>query len=138
MALYSVIIVNVWIGIPFNVTLLYSGMQGIPEEQYEAAAIDGAVGWKVFRHITWPALRPIVTVVLVLGVIYTLKVVDIILGLTGGGPANATQTLATTAYQDSFVHFAFGQGAAVNNILLVVSLLFAGLYLRVNRRASDE
>jgi multiple sugar transport system permease protein len=79
-----------------------------------------------------------VTVVLVLGVIYTLKVVDIILGLTGGGPANATQTLATTAYQDSFVRFAFGQGAAVNNILLVVSLLFAGLYLRVNRRASDE
>ena len=138
MALYSVIIVNVWIGIPFNVTLLYSGMQGIPEEHYEAAAIDGAVGWKAFRHITWPALRPIVTVVLVLGVIYTLKVVDIILGLTGGGPANATQTLATTAYQDSFVQFAFGQGAAVNNILLVVSLLFAGLYLRVNRRASDE
>jgi multiple sugar transport system permease protein len=113
-------------------------MQGIPEEHYEAAAIDGAVGWKAFRYITWPALRPIVTVVLVLGVIYTLKVVDIILGLTGGGPANATQTLATTAYQDSFVQFAFGQGAAVNNILLVVSLLFAGLYLRVNRRASDE
>jgi multiple sugar transport system permease protein len=138
MALYSVIIVNVWIGIPFNVTLLYSGMQSIPEEQYEAAAIDGAVGWKAFRYITWPGLRPIVTVVLVLGVIYTLKVVDIILGLTDGGPANATQTLATTAYQDSFVRFAFGQGAAVNNILLVVSLLFAGLYLRVNRRASDE
>jgi len=138
MALYSVIIVNVWIGIPFNVTLLYGGMQGIPEEHYEAAAIDGAVGWKAFRYITWPALRPIVTVVLVLGVIYTLKVVDIILGLTGGGPANATQTLATTAYHDSFVQFSFGQGAAVNNILLVVSLLFAGLYLRVNRRASDE
>ena len=78
------------------------------------------------------------TVVLVLGVIYTLKVVDIILGLTGGGPANATQTLATTAYQDSFVQFSFGQGAAVSNILLVVSLLFAGFYLRVNRRASDE
>jgi multiple sugar transport system permease protein len=136
-ALYSVIIVNVWIGIPFNVALLYSGLQAIPEEHYEAAAIDGAVGWKAFRYITWPALRPVVTVVMVLGVIYTLKVVDIILGLTDGGPANATQTLATTAYQNSFVQFSFGQGAAVNNILMVVSLLFAGVYLRVNRRASD-
>jgi multiple sugar transport system permease protein len=137
-ALYSVIIVNVWIGIPFNVALLYSGLQGIPEEHYEAAAIDGAVGWTAFRHITWPALRPVVTVVLVLGVIYTLKVVDIILGLTDGGPANSTQTLATSAYQNSFVQFSFGEGAAINNILMVVSLLFAVVYLRANRRASGE
>src|SRR6202020_2275608 len=136
--LYSVIIVNVWIGIPFNVTLLYSGMQGIPEEHYEAAAIAGAAGWKAFRYITWPALPPVVTVVLVLGVIYTLKVVDIILGLTGGGPANATQTLAATAYHDSFVQFAFGTGAAISNILVVTSLVFTLVYLRLNRRAIDE
>ena len=86
------IVVNIWIGIPFNMTILYGGLQDIPEELYEAAALDGATGWKAFRYITWPLLRPVVSVVLVLGVVYTLKVLDIILGLTGGGPANATQT----------------------------------------------
>ena len=102
--------VNIWIGIPFNVTLLYSGLQDIPDELYEAGALDGATGWKAFWHITWPNLRAVVSVVLMLGVIYTLKVLDIILGLTGGGPANATQTIATQSYQRSFVEFKFGAG----------------------------
>ena len=137
-ALLSVIVVNIWLGIPFNATILYGGLQGIPEELYEAGALDGATGWKAFRYITWPNLRPVVSVVLVLGVVYTLKVLDIILGLTGGGPANATQTLATNAYQQSFVLFSFGTGAAISNILVVVSLLFTVVYLRLNRRAIDE
>ncbi len=137
-ALIAVIIVNIWIGIPFNVTLLYSGLQDIPEELYEAGALDGANGSRAFWHITWPNLRPVVGVVLVLGVVYTLKVLDIILGLTGGGPANATQTLATQAYQRSFVEFKFGQGAALSNILIIISLVFAAIYLRSTRRAVDE
>jgi multiple sugar transport system permease protein len=137
-ALVSVIIVNIWLGIPFNATILYGGLQGIPEELYEAGSLDGATGWKAFRYITWPNLRPVVSVVLVLGVVYTLKVLDIILGLTGGGPANATQTLATNAYQESFVQFAFGTGAAISNILVVISLIFTFVYLRLNRRPIDE
>ena len=137
-ALISVIIVNIWLGIPFNVTILYGGLQGIPEELYEAASLDGATKWRAFRYITWPSLRPVVTVVLVLGVVYTLKVLDIILGLTGGGPANATETLATDSYHHSFVLFSFGQGAALSNILIVISLIFTVVYLRLNRRAVDE
>jgi multiple sugar transport system permease protein len=137
-ALVSVILVNIWLGIPFNATILYGGLQGIPDEQYEAAALDGATGWKAFRYVTWPNLRPVVSVVLVLGVVYTLKVLDIILGLTGGGPANATQTLATNSYQQSFVVFSFGTGAAISNILIVISLIFTVVYLRLNRRAIDE
>jgi multiple sugar transport system permease protein len=135
LALVSVILVNIWIGIPFNATILYGGLRDIPEHLYEAAALDGATGWRAFRYITWPLLRPVVNVVLVLGVVYTLKVIDIILGLTGGGPANATQTIATQSYQLSFVQFDFGQGAAAANILIVISLVFAVLYLRANRRA---
>ena len=73
--------------------------------------------WKAFWHITWPNLRAVVSVVLMLGVIYTLKVLDIILGLTQGGPANATQTIATQSYQRSFVEFKFGQGAALSQHL---------------------
>jgi multiple sugar transport system permease protein len=137
-ALASVVIVNIWLGIPFNATILYGGLQGIPDELYEAAALDGATGWKAFRHITWPNLRPVVSVVLVLGVVYTLKVLDIILGLTGGGPANSTETLATNSYQQSFVQFSFGTGAAISNILIVISLIFTVVYLRLNRRAIDE
>ena len=76
--------------------------------------------------------------VLVLGVVYTLKVLDVILGLTGGGPANATQTIAIRAYQTSFVDFEFGVGAAFSNILILMSLVFAILYLRAGRKAVDE
>ncbi|MDA8437907.1 MAG: sugar ABC transporter permease [Propionibacterium sp.] len=137
-ALISVIGVNIWLGIPFNTTILYSGLQAVPEQLYEAASLDGAVGWKAFWHITWPSIRSVVGVVVVLGVVYTLKVVDIILGLTGGGPANSTQTLATWAYQKSFVQFLFGQGAAVSNLLIVVSLAFALAYLYMTRREVDE
>jgi len=137
LALIAVIGVNVWLGIPFNTTILYSGLQGVPDELYEAAALDGAIGVRAFRYITWRSIRPVVSVVIVLGVVYTLKVVDIILGLTNGGPANSTQTLATNAYQESFVNFQFGIGAAVSNVLIVVSLVFAFLYLAISRREVD-
>lgn len=137
-ALIAVILVNIWVGIPFNVTLLYGGLQDIPAELYEAGQLDGATGWKAFRHITWPNLRPVVSVVLILGVVYTIKVLDIILGLTNGGPANSTQTIAVRSYQESFVNFEFGVGAAFSNILIIISLVFAVIYLRANRRAVDE
>lgn len=138
LALVAVIMVNIWIGIPFNSTILYGGLQDIPEELYEAAALDGATGWKSFRYVTWPLLRPVVSVVLVLGVVYTIKVLDLILGLTNGGPANATETIATQSYHLSFQQFDFGQGAALSNILIAISLLFAIFYLHANRRAVDE
>jgi multiple sugar transport system permease protein len=138
LALLAVIMVNIWIGIPFNLTILYGGLQDIPEDLYEAAALDGAGGWQRFRYVTWPLLRPVVSVVLVLGVVYTIKVLDVILGLTNGGPANASQTIATQSYQLSFQQFDFGQGAALGNILIAISLVFAIFYLRANRRAVDE
>lgn len=137
LALVAVIGVNIWLGIPFNTVILYSGLQAVPEQLYEAASLDGAVGWKAFWHITWPSIRPVVSVVIVLGVVYTLKVVDIILGLTGGGPANSTETLATWAYHKSFVQFAFGPGAAISNVLIVASLVFALVYLYMNRKEVD-
>ncbi|WP_406050855.1 carbohydrate ABC transporter permease [Kribbella sp. NBC_00889] len=137
-ALIAVIGVNIWIGIPFNVTLLYSGLAEIPDELYEAGQLDGATGWLAFRYITWPNLRAVASVLLMLGVVYTIKVLDIILGLTGGGPANATQTLATQSYERSFIDFKFGEGAALSNILIAISFLFAIFYLRSTRRAVDE
>ncbi|MGV9367681.1 carbohydrate ABC transporter permease, partial [Amycolatopsis sp. NPDC003731] len=95
-----------------------------------AAELDGAGAWQRFRHVTWPLLRPVTGIVLMLGLVYTIKVFDVIMVVTGGGPANATQTLTTWSYRLSFQDFAFGQGAAVGNVLIVVATVFGLLYLR--------
>ncbi|MEW2288467.1 sugar ABC transporter permease [Streptomyces sp. NPDC047841] len=137
-ALVSVILVNIWVGVPFNTALLYGGLQDIPAHLYEAAELDGAGRLASFRHVTWPLLRPVASVVLVLGVVYTVKVLDIILVVTGGGPADATQTLATRSYQLSFQQFEFGRGAATGNVLVLVSLAFALVHLRADRRARNS
>ncbi|MEU0650900.1 sugar ABC transporter permease [Streptomyces albogriseolus] len=133
MALLSVILVNVWIGIPFNMVILYGGLQEIPKELYEAASLDGASAWRTFRSVTLPLLKPVITVVLVLGFMSTVKILDLILALTDGGPADATQTLGTLTYQNSFVELDFGAGAVVGNVLILISAVFAVFYLRANR-----
>ncbi len=133
-ALASVIIANIWIGIPFNMVLLYSGLQGIPHEVYEAAAIDGATKAQQLWYVTLPLLKAVIGVVLMLGLIYTLKVFDIIYVMTNGGPANATQTFSTWSYSLSFAQQLFGQGAAAGNLILVISLLVALVYLRWSQR----
>lgn len=136
-ALWAVLIVNIWVGIPFNMTLLYGGLKEIPQELKEAAAIDGAGPFRTFRHITWPLLSPVVAVVLVLGVVYTIKVIDIIVVLTNGGPAEATQTVASQSFFYSFRDFEFGLGAATSNILILLSLVFSMIYLWLNRKAVE-
>jgi multiple sugar transport system permease protein len=133
-ALAAVIITNIWIGIPFNLVILHGGLRAIPATLYEAAALDGAGAWQRFRYVTWPLLRPVTAVVLMLGLVYTVKVFDVIMVVTRGGPANASQTLTTWSYQLSFGQFEFGQGAAVGNLLIVVTTLFGLLYLRSARQ----
>ncbi|MFF1281588.1 carbohydrate ABC transporter permease [Streptomyces sp. NPDC058299] len=133
LALLSVILVNIWIGVPFNMVILYGGLQEIPAELYEAASLDGASAWRTFRSVTLPMLRPVITVVLVLGFMSTVKILDLILALTDGGPADATQTLGTLTYQNSFVQLDFGAGAVVGNVLVLVSAVFAVIYLRAGR-----
>lgn len=138
-ALPAVIIVNIWIGIPFNLVILHGGLKAIPKSLYEAAELDGAGAWQRFRHVTWPMLRPVTAVVLMLGLVYTIKVFDVIMVVTGGGPADATQTLTTWSYQLSFDgQFAFGQGAAVGNLLVLVATVFGLLYLRSARSTIAE
>jgi multiple sugar transport system permease protein len=134
LSLTAVTLVNVWVGIPFNMVILYGGLQAIPAELYEAAQLDGAGAWQRFRRVTLPLLRPVTTVVLTLGLIYTLKVFDVIMVLTQGGPADSSQTLTTYSYDLSFQQLAFGHGAAVGNLLVLVAVIFAIGYLRAERR----
>lgn len=136
-AMISLIAVKVWVAVPFNLAILYGGLQGIPGELYEAASIDGASPGQAFRFITLPLLRPVIGVVIVLGIIYTLESLDIILGLTGGGPANSTDTLSTLSYLESFERYSFGTGAAISNIIIVVSMIFTFIYLRIDRRPAQ-
>ena len=137
-ALPSVIIANIWIGIPFNLVVLYSGLQNIPAELYEAASLDGASGRQQFWRITFPLLRPVSAITLLLGLVYTLKVFDLIWIMTRGGPGNASSTLSTWSYQLGFGSLLpqFGPGAAVGNILILIALFFGLFYIRIQRRLS--
>ncbi|MFE9404198.1 carbohydrate ABC transporter permease [Streptomyces sp. NPDC006530] len=135
-SLASVVIANIWIGVPFNLVVLYSGLQSIPAGLYEAAALDGAGAWRRFWSITFPLLRPVSAITLLLGLVYTLKVFDIIWIMTKGGPADSSTTFATWSYQLGFGNLlpAFGPGAAVGNLLVVTALVFGLVYLRVQRK----
>ncbi|WP_327045358.1 sugar ABC transporter permease [Microbispora sp. NBC_01189] len=135
-SLWSVTIANIWIGIPFNLVVLHSGLQAIPAQVHEAAEIDGATGWTRFWQVTFPLLRPVSAITLLLGLVYTLKVFDIIWIMTKGGPSGASTTLATWSYRLGFGNLlpAFGPGAAVGNLLIVIALVFGLVYIRVQRR----
>ncbi|GAA1310315.1 sugar ABC transporter permease [Planotetraspora silvatica] len=135
-AMAALILVNIWAGISFPAVAFYTGLQDIPRDLYNAAAVDGAGRWRVFRSITFPLLRPVTMIVLVYGIIYTLKVFDIVYVMTGGGPADGTQLLSTWAYTESFTNYSFGGGAAVSNILLAFSLVAASFYIWLQRRSA--
>ncbi len=129
LALGAVTFINIWLGVPFNMALLLAGLQGIPNELYEAADIDGAGRAAKFWRITLPILRPALFAVGLLGLIYTFKVFDLIYVTTSGGPVNSTHVLSTRAYEMVFGQFSFGPGAAVLNVLFVVLFVVSLLYL---------
>jgi len=129
-AMLVLIIANSWVGIPFNMLLLTTGLNHIPEDIYEAASIDGATGIQKFFKITIPLLKPTIMSVLVLGFVLTFKVFDLVYVMTGGGPVDATEVLSTYSYKLSFQLFRFGEGAAVANVLFVCLFLVALVYLK--------
>ncbi|MEK3890483.1 carbohydrate ABC transporter permease [Bacillus sp. FSL K6-3431] len=128
-ALTAVIITNIWVGIPFNMILILSALQALPGEVYEAAKIDGANKLQTFTKITMPLMKPTLLIILVLGIIYTFKVFDIILIMTGGGPVNATQVLPFFGYEQAFVNFNFGTSGAVATIILLILMCISLVYL---------
>ena len=134
-SLVAVTIANIWIGVPFNLVVLHSGLANIPAEVYEASSLDGAGWWQTFRHVTFPMLRPVSAITLLLGLIYTLKVFDIIWIMTRGGPGGASTTLATWSYELGFGTMLprFGPSAAVGNVLILISVVAGLLYVRLQR-----
>jgi multiple sugar transport system permease protein len=136
-ALFAIVCANVWIGIPFNMILISTGLTTIPKELYESASIDGAGKVQTFFKITLPLLRTTIESVLILGFIYTFKVFDLVYVMTGGGPVNSTHMLSTYSYKLSFEMFKYSEGAAVANVLLVILLIVGVFYLRATKE-DDE
>lgn len=139
-SLVAVLLANIWIGIPFNLVILYSGLQSIPTDLYEAASIDGTNAWQRFWRITFPLLRPVSAITVLLGLVYTLKVFDIIWIMTRGGPSTSSTTLAIWSYQLSFGSMLpdFSSAAAVGNILILIALVFGLAYARVQNRTDPS
>jgi multiple sugar transport system permease protein len=133
LSLWTILVANIWLGVPFFTLLLYSALQDVPLEVKEAAIIDGAGPWQRLRLVIVPIILPVIEVTLLLGFVFTVKVFDLVIGLTGGGPANSTQLITTWSYNLSFQVFSFGEGAALNNVLLVLALFCAPLYLFLSR-----
>jgi multiple sugar transport system permease protein len=134
LAMISVIIVNVWRGVPFYAISLLAGLQTINPELQEAAAIDGARPFQRFWYVTWPLLLPVTMVVVLFSVIQTFADFQLVYVLTGGGPANATQLFATYAYQLGVGTGLLSQGAAVSLAMFPVLLVVVVVQLLYIRR----
>jgi len=136
-ALYSVFVAYIWQTVGFSMVLFLAGLQNVSQTLVEAARIDGAGRWAVFRHVTLPALRPTITIVLVLSIISSLKAFDIVYGLTGGGPAQSTQMLALWAFTQAMQNFDFGRGAAISVVMLLITMAVVIPYLRWTQKHEE-
>jgi len=136
-AMWAAIFADVWKTAPFVALLLLAGLRVIPQELYQAAKIDGAGDWQIFRYITLPLLSPVVFVALLFRTLDAFRVFDIIYVLTGGGPANATETLSIYAYRTLFQTLRFGYGSAISLVVFLGTGLVSVVYIRaLTRRVS--
>ncbi|WP_225771041.1 carbohydrate ABC transporter permease [Inquilinus sp. Marseille-Q2685] len=134
-AMASLVVINSWRWFPFVAVMLLAGLQRIPADLYEAAAIDGAGPWQRFRRITWPLLQPTMLVLGVVGTLLSFNVFDIIWLTTAGGPSGATQTLPVLIYETAFKSYRLGQAAAMS---VLVSLLLMALAVLLTRALAPK
>jgi len=132
-ALLSIIGATVWQWVGYDMILYLTGLQEIPDELYEAAMIDGANRWNLFRYITLPLLKGIATMVILLNLIGGVRVFDIVYVMTKGGPHHNTEVLATHLYEIVFWFNKMGYASSIAVVILVLSLAFAYLRIRIMR-----
>ncbi|MEA4884171.1 MAG: sugar ABC transporter permease [Clostridia bacterium] len=130
-AFIAVILVNIWLGIPFMMVIILGGLQSISSEYYDAAQIDGASGWQQFRSVTMPLLQPVLTPAVILGIVWTFNNFNVIYLITKGGPMEGTDILVTSLYKAVFEFYRYGFGAAYAAVIFIILLVFAAIYLRV-------
>lgn len=138
LAWIGVVVADIWIGTPFMAIIFLAGLQSIPQELYEAAAIDGAEKWQQFRYITLPQLKPVILIATLLSTIWTFVSFDTIWTMTGGGPINTTSTLVIWIYQVGLENGNLGEGAAYSVLGFVFLFVFAIIYLRIYTSGGEE
>jgi multiple sugar transport system permease protein len=137
-AMPSLVMVETWWQTGFVFIILAAALKSLPEEPFEAARLEGANGWQMFRYLTLPMLRPVIVTVVVFRLIDTLKVFDLVFGLTGGGPLRATEAMQTLTYQTAFKFSNFGEAAAI--VVIFSGLIFAicAAYGALDRKGDAE
>ena len=142
-ARWSVIFANVWRGVPFIAISLLAGLQTVPPSLYEAATLDGATRWQMFVKITYPLLTPIIAVVMTFSVLFTFTDFQLIKVLTNGGPAGATELMATMSYNTAILGGRIGEGAAISTamvpfLLAAIMVSWFGLQRRKWQAGSEQ
>jgi multiple sugar transport system permease protein len=139
LALWAVILVDVWMWSPFVMLLVLSGLNAIPDYLYEAAAIDRASSWFQFWHITLPQVMPLLLIAVLFRTIEALKSFDLVMGLTGGGPGVQTELVAVYLYRVAFLgQFRTGYASALAYIILIIVIAISNLYIRYLNKAKGE
>jgi multiple sugar transport system permease protein len=138
LALVAIIAAEIWKTTPFAALILLAGLQGIPDDLYEAASVDGASAWQKFRHVTLPLLRPALLLALLFRTIDALRVFDLVFVMTQGGPADATNVLQFYGYKKTFAEGMLGYGSAIAVTVFLMSLVLSLAYLRLLKTSRLE
>ena len=136
-ALPAVIIVGVWAGMPQTTVVLLAGLQGVPRELHEAAAVDGATAWQRFRGVTLPALMPVIVAITSLDFIWNFNSFGLVYVLTAGGPGGRTMLPMLFAYEEAFRYGNYGYAAALGNVMVVIVVALLAVYLRRRLREAN-
>ncbi|HTJ57888.1 MAG TPA: sugar ABC transporter permease [Devosiaceae bacterium] len=132
------ILIGILVSIPFTTTIFLGGLSSLPMDAYEAAVVDGARRWDMFRHITLPLMKPFINIAIVLNVIYVFNSLPIIWVMTEGGPANGTDILVTYLYKLAFRFGALGKASAISLIMFLMLLVVTSIYVVLVMRAEKE
>jgi multiple sugar transport system permease protein len=130
LARLSIMIMDAWVSIPFMMVLLLAGLQALPSEIKEAAKVDGATGWQSFREITFPLMLPVSITAVILRIIFELKLADIVINVTAGGPGGATDTVSSFIFREYRDRSNVGYGTMLAEFYLVVIIVFVALLLK--------
>lgn len=137
-ALFSITVIDTWIYIPFTALILLAGLQSVPQEISEAAQVDGASNWQIFRHIQIPSIIPYIFLVLMFRVADALKAFELIYPTTRGGPINATRVMNVMAYEEVFRWSSMGRAMAIIFVLWLISFIVSSYLVRIWQRSSSE
>jgi multiple sugar transport system permease protein len=138
LALWAIVIVDVWMWSPFVMLLCLSGLKAIPDYLYEAAIVDRASAWRQFWRITLPQVSPLLLIAVLFRTIEAFKAFDLVQGLTGGGPGNATEMIAVYLYRLAFLTHDTGKASAMAYIVLIIIIGISNVYIRMLNKVNEE